>query len=161
MQFIDAYSFDVRSVKKTCVHIVHPDGRLIPFDTDNLFYRDGLEQSRLAPLRRWAERLGIDHAVSASQEVDQKKAEKTRGDVIKALRGMHRGTTATVERKDGTRFDVVIEEITADTVTVLRQIGDKAGSETLLISDIARIKKTSAFPPRMRRLPMLSSIRVD
>jgi uncharacterized radical SAM superfamily Fe-S cluster-containing enzyme len=56
MQFIDAYSFDVRSVKKTCVHIVHPDGRLIPFDTYNLFYRDGLEESRLAPLRRAAER---------------------------------------------------------------------------------------------------------
>src|SRR6185295_2549154 len=55
MQFIDAHSFDVRSVKKTCVHIVHPDGRLIPFDTYNLFYRDGLEQSRLAPLRRRAE----------------------------------------------------------------------------------------------------------
>jgi 7,8-dihydro-6-hydroxymethylpterin dimethyltransferase len=55
MQFIDAYSFDVRSVKKTCVHIVHPDGRLIPFDTYNLLYRDGLEQSRLAPLRRRAE----------------------------------------------------------------------------------------------------------
>ena len=36
MQFIDAHSFDVRSVKKTCVHIVHPDGRLIPFDTYNL-----------------------------------------------------------------------------------------------------------------------------
>jgi 7,8-dihydro-6-hydroxymethylpterin dimethyltransferase len=51
MQFIDAYSFDVRSVKKTCVHIVHPDGRLIPFDTYNLFYRDDLEQTRLAPLR--------------------------------------------------------------------------------------------------------------
>jgi len=51
MQFIDAHSFDVRSVKKTCVHIVHPDGRLIPFDTYNLFYRDGLETSRLAPLR--------------------------------------------------------------------------------------------------------------
>lgn len=50
MQFIDAYAFDVRSVKKTCVHIVHPDRRLIPFDTYNLFYRDGLEQSRLAPL---------------------------------------------------------------------------------------------------------------
>lgn len=55
MQFIDAWSFDVRSVKKTCVHIVHPDGRLIPFDTYNLFYRDGLEASRLAPLRRSAE----------------------------------------------------------------------------------------------------------
>jgi uncharacterized radical SAM superfamily Fe-S cluster-containing enzyme len=34
------------------VHIAHPDGeRLIPFDTYNLFYRDGLEESRLAPLR--------------------------------------------------------------------------------------------------------------
>lgn len=51
MQFIDAHSFDVRSVKKTCVHIVHPDGRLIPFDTYNIFYRDELEQARLAPLR--------------------------------------------------------------------------------------------------------------
>jgi uncharacterized radical SAM superfamily Fe-S cluster-containing enzyme len=56
MQFIDAHSFDVRSVKKTCVHIVHPDGRLIPFDTYNLFYRDGLEQSRLTLLRQRAER---------------------------------------------------------------------------------------------------------
>lgn len=55
MQFIDAHSFDVRSVKKTCVHIAHPDGRLIPFDTYNLFYRDRLEQERLVPLRRLAE----------------------------------------------------------------------------------------------------------
>jgi 7,8-dihydro-6-hydroxymethylpterin dimethyltransferase len=52
MHFLDAHAFDVRSVKKTCVHIVHPeDGRLIPFDTYNLFYRDALEQTRLAPLR--------------------------------------------------------------------------------------------------------------
>jgi uncharacterized radical SAM superfamily Fe-S cluster-containing enzyme len=55
MQFIDAYAFDVRSVKKSCVHIVHPDGRLIPFDTYNLFYRDDLERTRLAPLRQRAE----------------------------------------------------------------------------------------------------------
>jgi 7,8-dihydro-6-hydroxymethylpterin dimethyltransferase len=55
MQFIDAHSFDVRSVKKTCVHIVHPDGRLIPFDTYNLFYRDDLEKTRLDPLRKKAE----------------------------------------------------------------------------------------------------------
>jgi uncharacterized radical SAM superfamily Fe-S cluster-containing enzyme len=51
MQFIDAYSFDVRSVKKTCVHIAHPDGRIIPFDTYNLFYRDNLEETRLKPLQ--------------------------------------------------------------------------------------------------------------
>jgi len=43
MQFLDAHNFDVRSVKKTCVHIVHPDGRIIPFDTFNMFYRDGRE----------------------------------------------------------------------------------------------------------------------
>jgi len=56
MQFIDAHSFDLRSVKKTCVHIVHPDAkRLIPFDTFNLFYRDGLEHKVLAPLRARAE----------------------------------------------------------------------------------------------------------
>jgi hypothetical protein len=52
MQFIDAHAFDVRSVKKSCVHIVHPhDGRLIPFDTYNLFYRDQLEAEVLEPLR--------------------------------------------------------------------------------------------------------------
>lgn len=40
MQFIDAHSFDLRAVKKSCVHMAQPDGRLIPFDTYNLFYRD-------------------------------------------------------------------------------------------------------------------------
>jgi uncharacterized radical SAM superfamily Fe-S cluster-containing enzyme len=52
LQFLDAHAFDVRSVKKSCIHFVHPDdGRLIPFDTYNLFYRDELERTRLAPLR--------------------------------------------------------------------------------------------------------------
>jgi 7,8-dihydro-6-hydroxymethylpterin dimethyltransferase len=50
MQFLDAWNFDVRSVKKTCVHIAHPDGRIIPFDTYNLFYRSGNE-SWLAELQ--------------------------------------------------------------------------------------------------------------
>lgn len=64
MQFIDAHAFDVRSVKKSCVHIVHPkDGRLIPFDTYNLFYRDDLERTRLEPLRRqqeaWRGMVGV------------------------------------------------------------------------------------------------------
>jgi len=58
MQFIDAYSFDLRAVKKSCVHIAQPDGTLIPFDTFNLFYRDGrraqLEQLRAEVDRRVA-----------------------------------------------------------------------------------------------------------
>ena len=44
MQFIDAYNFDVRAIKKSCVHIVHKDGRIIPFETMNLFYRDDKEE---------------------------------------------------------------------------------------------------------------------
>ncbi|HZP68008.1 MAG TPA: radical SAM protein [Rudaea sp.] len=54
MQFIDTMSFDLRAVKKSCVHIAQPDGRLIPFDTYNLFYRDALSE-RLAALRAEAE----------------------------------------------------------------------------------------------------------
>jgi uncharacterized radical SAM superfamily Fe-S cluster-containing enzyme len=62
MQFLDAYSFDVRSVKKTCVHIAHPDGRIIPFDTFNLFYRDGRER-RLEELRALYEDRGVAEPV--------------------------------------------------------------------------------------------------
>jgi uncharacterized radical SAM superfamily Fe-S cluster-containing enzyme len=40
MQFMDAWSFDVRAMKKSCVHIVQSDGRLIPFEAFNLLYRD-------------------------------------------------------------------------------------------------------------------------
>ncbi|WP_299011126.1 radical SAM protein [uncultured Tenacibaculum sp.] len=40
MQFIDAYNFDVRAVKKSCVHIVDKNNKIIPFETMNLFYRD-------------------------------------------------------------------------------------------------------------------------
>ena len=43
MRFLDAYDFDVRAIKKSCVHIVHKDGRIIPFETMNLFYRDEKE----------------------------------------------------------------------------------------------------------------------
>jgi uncharacterized radical SAM superfamily Fe-S cluster-containing enzyme len=52
MKFLDRHDLDLRSVRKSCVHIAHPDGRrIIPFDTYNLFYRDGLEALVLAPLR--------------------------------------------------------------------------------------------------------------
>jgi uncharacterized radical SAM superfamily Fe-S cluster-containing enzyme len=44
MRFIDAYDFDVRAIKKSCVHIVHKDGRIIPFETMNMFYRDEKER---------------------------------------------------------------------------------------------------------------------
>ncbi len=39
MQSMDAWNMDLRSLKRSCIHIVHPDGRLIPFETYNLLYR--------------------------------------------------------------------------------------------------------------------------
>jgi 7,8-dihydro-6-hydroxymethylpterin dimethyltransferase len=40
INFQDVYDFDIRSIKKSCVHIVHKDGRIIPFETMNMFYRN-------------------------------------------------------------------------------------------------------------------------
>jgi 7,8-dihydro-6-hydroxymethylpterin dimethyltransferase len=52
LQFMDRHSLDLQNVRRSCVHIAHPDGkRLIPFDTYNLFYRGQLEQDVLTPLR--------------------------------------------------------------------------------------------------------------
>ncbi|HET8942610.1 MAG TPA: radical SAM protein [Rudaea sp.] len=64
MQFIDAHGFDLRAVKKSCVHIAQPDGRIIPFDTFNLFYRDDLAQ-RLDTLRAAVDRGRITGSTPA------------------------------------------------------------------------------------------------
>ena len=65
VQFIDAHSFDLRSIRKTCVHIVHPDGkRAIPFDTYNMLYRDGLEHTLLAEIRREREPQRLNGPIS-------------------------------------------------------------------------------------------------
>jgi 7,8-dihydro-6-hydroxymethylpterin dimethyltransferase len=47
MQFLDPFNFDVRSVKRSCIHIAHPDGRIIPFDTYNIFYREGSQGAEM------------------------------------------------------------------------------------------------------------------
>ncbi|MBI5256984.1 MAG: radical SAM protein [Burkholderiales bacterium] len=50
VQFMDALSLDIRALKKSCIHIAQPDGRLIPFESHNLFYRDE-KAATLARLR--------------------------------------------------------------------------------------------------------------
>ncbi len=50
MNFMDAYDFDVRAIKKSCVHIVDTSGKIIPFETMNLFYRPEFTE-KLALLR--------------------------------------------------------------------------------------------------------------
>ncbi len=51
VQFMDALSLDIRALKKSCIHIVQPDGRLIPFESFNLFYRDG-QRRRLEQIQK-------------------------------------------------------------------------------------------------------------
>ena len=38
---MDAYSLDVRALKKSCIHFALPDGKMVPFESYNLLYRDG------------------------------------------------------------------------------------------------------------------------
>ena len=54
--FLDAHIFETRVAKRSCIHMVQPDGRIVPFDTYNLFYRDG------AAARLEALRAGVDAA---------------------------------------------------------------------------------------------------
>ena len=50
VQFMDAANLDIRSLKKSCIHCATPEGKLVPFETYNLFYRpEAAEQ--LAALR--------------------------------------------------------------------------------------------------------------
>ncbi len=41
VNFMDAHDFCVGNVKRSCIHFVTPNGQIIPFETYNLFYRDG------------------------------------------------------------------------------------------------------------------------
>jgi hypothetical protein len=50
VQFMDATNLDIRALKKSCIHFAQPDGRLIPFEAYNLFYRDG-KQALLAQIQ--------------------------------------------------------------------------------------------------------------
>jgi hypothetical protein len=88
--------------------------------------------------------IGIDRTSWASQDRDQEKRAKQRAAVARALGEMTRGSTATIERQDGQKMDVVIQEITPDAVTVMRQQQDHVVTETIPIADIAKIKKASA-----------------
>ncbi len=41
VNFMDRHDFDVGNVKRSCIHFVTSAGQIIPFETYNLFYRDG------------------------------------------------------------------------------------------------------------------------
>ncbi|MCP4700029.1 MAG: radical SAM protein [Gammaproteobacteria bacterium] len=39
VQFMDIHNLDLRTLKKSCIHFAQPDGKMIPFESYNLFYR--------------------------------------------------------------------------------------------------------------------------
>lgn len=41
VEFMDRYNFDLGGVKRSCIHFLTPERQIIPFDTYNLFYRNG------------------------------------------------------------------------------------------------------------------------
>ena len=96
--------------------------------------------------------LGVD-TTSWAQGRDEKKREKQQAAVAKALHDMDRGTTATVERTDGEKIDVVIEEIRAQEIVVMRQKHNQVATETIPIADIANIKKAS-----LKKMSMTSKV---
>lgn len=59
MSFMDAENFDIRAMKKSCVHIVQSDGTIVPFETYNLLYRENAKSlllERQSEFDRWAGR---------------------------------------------------------------------------------------------------------
>jgi len=57
VQFLDRFNFCVGNVKRSCIHFVTSKGEIIPFDTYNLFYRNGsIDGIRAAMAREAIER---------------------------------------------------------------------------------------------------------
>ena len=48
MQFMDAHNMDLRSLKRSCVHIVNPNGHVVPFETYNLLHRTNYRGQKLS-----------------------------------------------------------------------------------------------------------------
>jgi uncharacterized radical SAM superfamily Fe-S cluster-containing enzyme len=47
VEFMDAHNFCLGRVKRSCIHFVTPEGKIIPFETYNLFYRDEAAKARM------------------------------------------------------------------------------------------------------------------
>jgi len=49
VSFLDRFNFCLAGVKRSCIHFVTGDGRIIPFDTYNMFHRPGLPARAAVP----------------------------------------------------------------------------------------------------------------
>ena len=67
VQFMDAYSLDVRALKKSCIHFAQPDGKMVPFESYNLLYRS---PEKLQAIR---------------QSIDKQKQSRLQGEGVKKV----------------------------------------------------------------------------
>jgi 7,8-dihydro-6-hydroxymethylpterin dimethyltransferase len=65
VQFMDARGLDIRALKKSCIHFARPDGKMIPFESFNLFYRDERAVT-LQALRTELDRFHADRRTAVS-----------------------------------------------------------------------------------------------
>ena len=63
VQFMDARGLDIRALKKSCIHMAQPDGRMVPFESHNIFYRDERALT-LAALRAELDRFHAGRGVA-------------------------------------------------------------------------------------------------
>lgn len=65
VEFMDRYNFCLGGVKRSCIHFVTPEKEIIPFDTYNLFYRDGrIDALRENLLTRRGENAGNEEKLT-------------------------------------------------------------------------------------------------
>ncbi len=72
VQFMDRFNFCVGGVKRSCIHFVTPEKKIIPFDTYNLFYRPGAAGNAALAKAQAAtpmQRIGSLHAPLAEHPV--------------------------------------------------------------------------------------------
>ncbi len=63
VQFMDVRNLDIRALKKSCVHIAQTNGKLIPFEAFNLFYRgERMEVTKTIrqEIATWTQQRSID-----------------------------------------------------------------------------------------------------
>jgi 7,8-dihydro-6-hydroxymethylpterin dimethyltransferase len=53
VEFMDAHNFCLANVKRSCIHFVTQEGKIIPFETYNLFHRDGSIEAIRAARAQW------------------------------------------------------------------------------------------------------------
>jgi uncharacterized radical SAM superfamily Fe-S cluster-containing enzyme len=51
VSFLDRFNFCLAGVKRSCIHFVTGDGRIVPFDTYNMLHRPGLAGATARPAR--------------------------------------------------------------------------------------------------------------